>query len=568
MSGSSNKLNQAMRSCSKSIGAIVFFSMFINLLMFVAPIHMLQIYDRVLMSRSSVTLVVLTGLALGLLLVYGVLEGIRSRLLVRMGLKLDELMSDYLFRATFRTKLKSPNISIQVLNDLDQVRNFIAGGAVIALCDAPWVPIFVGVGFILHPILGFVSLAGAILIFLVAIANEFMTRSKLDTATAAALNANQDATQGLTNCEVVHAHGMVSALQGKWSEQHNKVLTYQTDASDRAGELVAVSRCLRMSLQVIILGAGAYLAILDEITPGVMIAASIIMGRALAPVELAVGQWRPFVSARGAYGRLNKLVDAQPESIEHMDLPPPIGNMNVENVVIVPPGAPDAVIRGVSLVMKPGTITGIVGPSGSGKSTLVRAMVGVWLPVRGVIRIDGASIDQWDPEKLGPYIGYMPQDVELFSGTIAENISRFQGVDSDAIVRAAKRAGVHELILELPNGYDTSIGPGGQALSGGQRQRIALARALYKEPKIVVLDEPNASLDSEGERALIEAIVEAKNGGSTVILISHRPNLLNCADGIAVLKDGSLVKVGPRNQILQDLSAPGSSNPSKSSSIN
>jgi len=568
MSESSNKLNQAMRSCSKSIGVIVFFSMFINLLMFVAPIHMLQIYDRVLMSRSSVTLLVLTGLALGLLLVYGVLEGIRSRLLVRMGLKLDELMSDYLFRATFRTKLKSPNISIQVLNDLDQVRNFIAGGAVVALCDAPWVPIFVGVGFILHPILGFVSLAGAILIFLVAIANEFMTRSKLDTATAAALNANQDATQGLTNCEVVHAHGMVSALQGKWSEQHNKVLTYQTDASDRAGELVAVSRCLRMSLQVIILGAGAYLAILDEITPGVMIAASIIMGRALAPVELAVGQWRPFVSARGAYGRLSKLVDAQPESVTHMDLPTPTGNVNVENVVIVPPGAQDAVIKGVSLVMKPGTVTGIVGPSGSGKSTLVRALVGVWLPVRGVIRIDGASIDQWDPEKLGPYIGYMPQDVELLSGTIADNISRFQGVDSDAIVRASKRAGVHELILELSNGYDTSVGPGGQALSGGQRQRIALARALYKEPKIIVLDEPNASLDSAGERALTEAIVEAKNGGATVVLISHRPNLLNFTDEIAVLRDGSLVKVGPRDQILQDLSAPGSSNTSKSSSNN
>ncbi len=566
MSETSNKLNQAMRSCSKTIGVIVFFSMFINLLMFVAPIHMLQIYDRVLMSRSSVTLLVLTGLALGLLLVYGVLEGIRSRLLVRMGLRLDELMSDYLFRATFRTKLNSPSLSPQVLTDLDLVRNFIAGGAVVALCDAPWVPIFVAVGFILHPILGFVSLAGAILIFLVAIANEFMTRSKLDTATTAALNANQAAAQGLANCEVVHAHGMVSALQGKWSEQHNKVLSYQTDASDRSGEMVAVSRCLRMSLQVIILGTGAYLAILDEITPGVMIAASIIMGRALAPVELAVGQWRPFVAVRGAYARLSKLVDVQPEYVDHMDLPPPTGNVNVENVVIVPPGAPDAVIKGVSLVMKPGIVMGIVGPSGSGKTTLVRALVGVWSPVRGVIRIDGASIDQWDPEKLGPYIGYMPQDVELFSGTIAENISRFQGVDSDAIVSASKRAGVHELILELPDGYDTSIGPGGQALSGGQRQRIALARALYKEPKIIVLDEPNSSLDAAGEKALIQAVFEAKNGGATVILISHRPNLLNCSDEIAVLRDGSLVKVGPRNQMLQELSAPGSSNPSTSSS--
>ena len=565
MVDNANPLRQAIRLCLPKLGIVIFFSLFVNLLMFVAPMHMLQIYDRVLVSRSEVTLIVLTTLAVGLLVIYGLLEGVRSRILVRVGLQFDELISGPMFNIVFNTALSRPNLaSSHTLRDVDTVRDFISGGAIIALCDAPWVPIFISACFILHPILGFIALVGAILVFAVAAVNEWLTRSHLSEANKLTIRASNDAHASLRNAEIVKALGMGAGIKNSWTRSRNEALTFQTTASDRAGGLVASSRFIRMGLQVIILAAGGYLAIQDQITPGTMIAASIIMGRALAPVELAVSQWRNFVSARDAYSRLATVIDAQPEQKEFMDLPAPKGQVMVEGLFVRPPESEAIVINNVSLSLQPGTVTGIIGPSGCGKSTLVRAIVGVWPTFRGAVRYDGANIDNWDSGKLGPNIGYMPQDVELFSGSVAQNICRFQEIEPEEIVAAAKKAGVHELVLHLPNGYDTNIGIGGQALSGGQRQRLALARALYKMPQVIVLDEPNSNLDAAGEKALAEAILSAKEGGATVVVVSHRPSLLASTDNIAVLNHGKLIKFGPREQVLNELGG-GRANPVPSS---
>ena len=549
-----NLLEYTVKKCKSRLIIVIFFSLFINLLMFVAPLHMLQIYDRVLVSRSEVTLLVLTALAIGLLFIYGLLEGIRSRLLVRVGLQFDELMSGKTFDVVFDAAVHNPRLATpQALRDVDVVREFISGGAIIALCDAPWVPIFIGVCFILHPTLGFVALIGAVLVFVLAAINEWLTRTTLSDANRLSIQAANEAVSSLRNAEVVKALGMLKGVRDSWRKNKDGALGYQAIASDRAGGVVAFSRFIRMGLQVVILATGGYLAIQDVITPGTMIAASIIMGRALAPVEMAVAQWKGFVSARDAYRRLQDLLESQPEQFEAMDLPAPEGKIDIEQVFIRPPMSENVVISNLSLSFLPGTVTGIIGPSGSGKSSLIRSIVGVWPTARGRVTYDGASIENWGSEKLGPYLGYMPQDVELFNGTVAENICRFQGVEADDVVAAAKKAGVHEMILQMPEGYDTIIGASGQALSGGQRQRLALARAIYQSPKVIVLDEPNSNLDASGEKALADTLLQAKNDGATVIVISHRPALLASTDKIAVLNQGTLVKFGERDQILNEL---------------
>lgn len=566
-------LKESVQQCSSSLIVVLFFSFFINLLMFVAPLHMLQIYDRVLVSRSEVTLVVLTILAVGLLVVYGILEGVRSRITLRMGLKFDDLMSSRMLDRVFEVAVRRPSLGPpqQLLRDVDSLREFMGGPALIALCDAPWVPVFIAVCFVLHPILGFVSLGGAIIIFVLAASNELLTTKKLLEANRFWMKASNEAFVSLRNSEIVRALGMVPGIKANWESNRDVALRHQSIASDRAGSIVAGSRFVRLSLQVIILATGGYLAIQDEISPGTMIAASIIMGRALAPVEMAVAQWKNFQSAREAYKRLDKTLQEVPETQESMDLPPVKGNLSLQGVFLSPPENPPGklILNNVSVDFLPGTITGIIGPSGCGKSSLVRAIVGVWRVFRGSVRFDGANIEQWSPEKLGPYIGYMPQDVELFGGTVAQNICRFQEIDSEEVIEAAQKAGVHELILKLSDGYDTEIGSGGQALSGGQRQRIALARALYKRPKVVVLDEPNSNLDAAGEKALTEAIIKEKDSGSTVIVVSHRPSLLSCTDNILVLNEGRVVKIGPRDQILAELAGnrnSGGSNPEPANS--
>ncbi len=560
-----NILKQAIRSCSSRLYVVIFFSFFINLLMFVAPLHMLQIYDRVLVSRSEVTLVVLTVLAIGLLVIYGILEGVRTRIMQKISLLFDEFMSDRLLQMVFEIAVRRPSVRAphQLIKDSDLVKDFIGGQAIIALCDAPWVPVFIAVCFVLHPILGFIALSGALIVFILAASNEFLTKGKLFEANKLLIKAGSDSFISLRNSEIVKALGMIPGIKASWANSRDEAIAFQTEAAYRSGAIVACSRFVRMSLQVIILAAGGYLAIQDQITPGTMIAASIIMGRALAPVEMAVSQWRNFIGARDAFNRLNDILESEPDEQNVMELPAPQGSVSLQSVFLAPPEQPPSniILNNISLEFSPGTITGIVGPSGCGKSSLVRAIVGVWAVLRGSVRYDGANIENWSSERLGPFIGYMPQDVELFGGTVAENICRFQNVDSEAVISAAKRAGVHELVLKLPQGYDTNIGSGGQSLSGGQRQRIALARAIYMDPKVIVLDEPNSNLDLAGEKALAEAIIGAKETGATVIVVSHRPSLLAVTDSIVVLNQGNLVKKGPRDQILSELSG---SKPSQS----
>ena len=557
MANDDNLLKRSLRSCSSKLGAVVFFSFFINILMFVAPLHMLQIYDRVLISRSEVTLIVLTGLAVGLLMIYGLLEGVRSRVLSRIGLEFDELMSGRMLNMVLNIAVSRPSIASpqQLIRDTDVVRDFIGGPAVIALCDAPWVPIFIAVCFFLHPLLGIISLIGALMVFALAASNELLTKQKLSEANRLWLAAANDSAVAMKNSEIVKALGMLSGIRASWIKNRDRAITVQSAASDRGGAIIACSRFVRMALQVIILAAGGYLAILDEITPGTMIAASIIMGRALAPVEMAVAQWRSFILVRDAFIRINDMVDGHPEEPEVMELPAPVGEVSLKSVWVVAPeqAPPDYILSNISLNFTPGTITGIVGPSGCGKSSLMRAIVGVWPTLRGSIRYDGADIQNWSSEKLGPYIGYMPQGVELFGGTVAQNICRFTEANPEETIIAAKKADIHELILQLPKGYDTNIGISGHALSGGQKQRIALARALYMSPKVIVLDEPNSNLDNAGEKALTDAILGAKNSGATVIVVSHRPSLIANTDTIAVLNHGELIRTGPRDQILAEL---------------
>jgi PrtD family type I secretion system ABC transporter len=529
--------------------------MFVNLLMFVAPLHMLQIYDRVLISRSEVTLTVLTLLALGLIAIYGILEGVRNRVLVRAGLKFDEYINDRVFRATFTAATRNasgPQVS-QAIRDMDNVREFVSGMAVIALCDAPWVPIFIVVGFLLHPLLGFVSLAGAIVILVLAVINNMVTSGPIEEGTQAGLGASAIVSSSVRNADVVHALGMVGAIKRHWEKYHDKALVAQTNGSDKAGILMASSRFTRMALQVLILGVGAYLAIQDEITPGTMIAASIIMGRALAPVDMAVGQWRNVINIRGAYRRLERLLTTAPVQQVNFELPDPTGELVVEDLFITPPGSRSVIVKSINFSMPSGGSLGIIGPSGSGKSSLLRVIVGVWPASRGAVRFDGADVSNFDPEKLGPFIGFMPQSVELFDGTIAENIARFQDVNSEEVVLAAKKADIHKLILKFEDGYDTAIGAWGKQLSGGEKQRIALARALYKSPKIIILDEPNANLDQDGEKALADALIEAKNAGATIIVVSHRQALLAVVDSLIVLNEGMIVNSGKREQVLQSL---------------
>jgi PrtD family type I secretion system ABC transporter len=461
--------------------------------------------------------------------------------------------------AVSRPSITSPQ---QLIRDSDSIRDFIGGPAIIALCDAPWVPVFIAVCFFLHPLLGFISLFGAVIVFALAASNELLTKGKLSEANKLWIAAANDSAVSLRNSEIVKALGMLPGIKASWTENRDRAHTFQSAASDRGGAIIACSRFVRMGLQVIILAAGGYLAIQDQITPGTMIAASIIMGRALAPVELAVSQWRSFIAVRGAFNRINEMVEGEPDKPEVMDLPAPTGKVSLKGVFINAPEQPSSnlIIRDISLNFSPGTITGIIGPSGCGKSTLVRAIVGVWPVVRGTVRYDGANIQNWGSEKLGPYIGYMPQGVELFGGTVAQNICRFTEVNSKEVIIAAKKADVHELILQLPNGYDTNIGVAGHALSGGQKQRIALARALYMTPKIIVLDEPNSNLDTAGEQALTDAIIEAKNSGATVIVVSHRPSLIANTDTIAVLNNGMLMRTGPRDYILRELAGKTPSN--------
>lgn len=548
------ELYQALMQLRQNFYAAGTFSFFINMLGLVPTLYMLQIYDRVLASRNEMTLWMLTLIMLGLYLLLTLLEWVRSRLLVRAGIKIDESLKERVFTAAFEANLRKVGGNPgQALGDLTNIRQFLTGNGLFAFFDAPWTPIYLAVIFYLHPMLGWFSLAGALVLVSLTLVTELLTKKPLAAANAAAVKSGQFATNSLANDEVIEAMGMMPRLRAIWREKHDIHLALQAMASDRAGIISAVTRFVRMSMQSLILGVGAYLAIYGELSPGGMIAGSILMGKALSPVEQVIGNWRNFISTRVAYGRLGELLQKFPARQVGMSLPAPTGEVAVESLVAVPPGSQVAVLKGIGFAIAPGEVVGIIGPSASGKSTLARMLVGIWPPHAGKVRLDGADVYLWNKEELGPHIGYLPQDIELFEGSIAENIARFGEVDAERVIVAAQKAGVHEMILRFQLGYDTLIGAGGGFLSGGQKQRIGLARALYGDPTLIVLDEPNSNLDDQGEAALVQAVMALKSQRKTVIIITHRTSIIGVVDRILMLREGTVQMYGPRHEVLNAL---------------
>ncbi|WP_343585861.1 type I secretion system permease/ATPase [Pseudomonas sp.] len=538
----------------RSFFALAAFSGVINVMMLTPAIYMLQVYDRALVSRNVTTLTMLTLLVIGLFMLMSALEMVRTRVLIRVGNFLDMDLNRRIFSAAFERNLsRAGGNPAQALQDLAQVRQFLTGNGLFAFFDAPWTPIYLLVSYLIHPLLGLVTLIGSLILVGLAYLTEKATQKPLAEANQAAMSSASYANNNLRNAEVIEAMGMLPAIGKRWYQGHLRILQMQTLASDRAALISSTGRFVRITLQSVILGAGALLAIEGKITPGMMIACSILTGRALAPVEQVIAAWKQLLGCRSAWGRLNDLLHDYPQRPPSMSLQRPLGMLAVENVIAGAPGTSNNIVRGVSFSLVPGESLGIIGPSASGKSTLARLLVGVWPTQAGKVRLDGADIFTWNKAELGPWIGYLPQDVELFEGTIAENIARFAEVDSEAVIRAARSSGVHDMILRFPQGYDTRLAADGSPLSGGQKQRIALARALYGEPNLVVLDEPNANLDDVGEKALVDALAELKARGATVILISHRPNVLCAVDKVLMLRDGAVHMLGSRDEVFAAL---------------
>lgn len=551
-------LKAALLVCKSGFFSVGFFSLFVNFLMLVPAFYMLQVYDRVIATSSHSTLLMLTLILILLLLTMGMLEWVRSRIMVRISTRLDLILGPRLYYASFKQALVSGGMqaSAQPLNDMTSLRQFITGNGLFAFFDAPWLPIYLAVMFLFHPWFGWFAVGCVLVLVALAYLNERLTNATLLEANKQNLAATSFTQKNLRNAEVVESMGMLGMLHERWQGMNHKVLALQGLASDRGGSVAAISKTFRLLVQSLILGLGAYLAIEQEITPGLMIAGSILLGRALAPIDQMIGAWKGFSAARGQYARLDELLKQVAAEPERMSLPSPRGEVSAENLAVVPPGAQKPVLVGINFHVAAGDAVGIIGPSASGKSTLARAILGIWPAAQGKVRLDGADVFAWKREELGKHVGYLPQDIELFEGSISENIARFGQVDPVAVVEAARLAGVHELILKLPQGYDTVIGATGGGLSGGQRQRIGLARAVYQLPQLIVLDEPNSNLDDVGERALSEAMVKLKQAGCTLFVITHRTSALNVLDKLIVLRDGALVMFGPRDQVFAELSQP------------
>ena len=550
-------LRDTFRRCRPALLFAILFSSVINLLMLVPPLYMMQVYDRVLSSRSEATLVALTVLTLGAFVAVGLLEVTRSRILVRVSARLDTLLSPLIFDAVFRNHVRTMGgARTQPLNDVATVRQFAAGQGLFAFFDIPWAPIFLLLLFILHPLLGLLSLGGGVILVILAFATERTTRTRLADATRNSVAAANFAETSLRNGDAMTAMGMLEAIKTRWMRRHNESLRLQSGASDWAGILTSTTKVVRIALQSLMLGAGALLAIEGKISPGLMIAASIIGAKSLAPVEALIGNWNQVVAAQLAWRRLRALLDTVAVEPDRMALPTPKGQLSVSAIVVAPPGAAAAVLKGVSFDLQPGEALGILGPSGSGKSTLARVITGVWPAASGTVRIDGAELSQWSRDALGPHMGYLPQDVDLFDGTVAENIARLGPVDPEAVVEAAQRAGIHDLILSLPQGYDTPIGESGNRLSGGQRQRVGIARALYGTPALCIFDEPNSNLDEAGEGHLIQALLHLRETKRTAIIIAHKPSILNHVDKIMILQAGQVAFLGPRAEAFARFARP------------
>jgi len=551
-------LRAALGRCRSGFVAAGVFSLCINMLMLAAPLYMLQLFDRVITSRSTDTLVMLTLITVGALVVMALLDGARNVVLVRLSSWLDRRLGDALLTDGIAGAAgRNQDPGVQGLRDMSTFRSFLASPALFAILDMPWSPIFIAVIFLMHPVLGIVALIGAVVLFAIALANDFATRKPLRESSEASIQALQQAEAASRNADVIQAMGMMPEMVRRWHEHNDQSLDRQAVASIRSGGLTAMSKFVRLSLQIGMLASGATLVLAEEITPGVMIAASILMGRSLAPVEQAIGSWRNAVGARNAYRRIKQRFATMPPTEEPMQLPRPTGVINVEGVTYLHEGATEPVLRNVSFTLAAGETLGLIGPSASGKTTLARLLMGNLVPRAGHVRLDGADIGAWAPSDRGKYVGYLPQDVELFGGTVRTNIARMGVGDPDEVVEAARLAGVHDMILRLPEGYETEIGQAGAQLSGGERQRIALARAIFANPCFVVLDEPNASLDRAGEDALVQAISRLKEKGATVVIIAHRPSILRHVDKILVLRDGVVQNFGPRNEVVPHVVGPG-----------
>ena len=546
-----SELKQTIIKAKKSIFMAGLFSMFINVLMLVPPLYMLQLYDRVLTSRSESTLYMLTLIVIVLFVTMGLLEVVRSRVLVKFGNRFANILSNRIFESTFELANKKPEAaSSRLMGDFTQLRQFLTGNGLFAFFDAPWIPIYIIVLFLFHPYFGFFAIFAAITLVAITFLNEYTTKEKMDNANTLNRDSMMQLEANIRNAEVINAMGMKTNVRKKWEEKYFGFLNAQNDASNKAGIWSNLSKTLRMFFQSMILGLGAYLAVNMELSAGMMIAGSIIMGRALAPLDLMIATWKGFSGARMSYKRIDQLLKDFPKNKEYMELPAPKGFISVEGVYAKPPASSIYTLENLTFTINKGDIVGIIGPSAAGKSTLARVILGVWPVQIGTVRIDGADISQWDREHLGKYIGYLPQDIELFAGTISENIARFNEVDSQKVIEAAMKAGVHEMILRLPEGYDTVIGSGAVVLSGGQRQRIGLARAIYDNPVFVVLDEPNSNLDEQGELALLKTVEELKQSGTTVVIITHRPNILKVTNKILIMNSGKIERYASTEEIL------------------
>lgn len=553
-----SELASALRSCRGALAGVAVFSGVSNILMLTGAIFMLQIYDRVLPSRSVPTLVALSILAGVLFVGQAIIDLLRGRVMTRVGTELDEAVGGRVFSAMTDLHFSAGQQTdgLQPQRDLDSIRTFLSSPGPNALFELPWLPFYLAIIWSFHPILGISATCGAVVLTALTVATELLTRRPMSAAASSAARRNSFAGAGRRNAEVLLAMGMTRRLLSLWREASREYLCHHQWVSDVAGGLGSCSRALRLMLQSAMLGVGAWLVIHGQATAGIIIAASILVGRALAPVDLAISHWRNFVTARQSWHRLSQVLARLPHDAQPMTLPAPSSNLTVERVAIAPPGVQRIIVQGVEFNLNAGTSLGVIGPSGSGKSTLVRSLVGAWRPLAGRIRLDGASLDQWSSERLGQYVGYLPQDVELLAGTVAANIARFDpAAEPEGIVAAAKAAGVHELIVSLPDGYETQIGEDGAALSAGQRQRVALARALYGDPFLVVLDEPNSNLDADGDAALIEAIRSVKARAGIVVIVAHRSDMLATADLILVMQQGQMRMFGPRESVLARLAA-------------
>ena len=543
----------------KAAKQVAFFSFIINLLLLVSPIYMLQLYDRVLSSGSSDTLLVLSIIALFLLGLLGLLEVVRNRIMTSVAAEVDDDLKDEVFEGLVnQAAMRGGENSGQGIRDLDSIRQFVSSNAPFAFFDAPWTPFFIIVVTLLHPLLGLVAIIGAVIIFCLAIATELVSRDLLKKSAGHQMKSHAFVETILRNNDVLRAMNIAAGLKNKWANRRDPAILLQVKANQRVGLLLGSTKAVRIAIQVIILGTGGYLALEQLITPGAIVAASIITGRALAPVEQAIGAWRQVVATRGAYKRLIALLEQTAEKGSPMPLPRPEGDLKVSKLVGALPKAKEPILKAISFELAKGELLGIIGPSGAGKSFLARHLIGVWPAIRGSVRLGSIDVSSWHDADRGQYIGYLPQDIELFPGTIAENISRFTDADADKVVEAARLAGCHDLILGLPQNYDTIIGNGGMFLSGGQSQRIALARALYNSPVLVVLDEPNSNLDTEGEVALGQCLNELKKNGTTIVIITHNIRALQAADKVLVVKEGTVASFGPRDEILKQFMKPSS----------